>query len=37
MRLNRDLPWMNEFLKSKIKWKNKIFKEYVKNRRTEND
>ena len=28
---------MNEFVKNKIKWKNKIYKDYVKNRRTEND
>ena len=28
---------MNEFVKNKIKWKNKIYKDYVKNKRTEND
>ena len=27
---------MNEFVKNKIKWKNKIYKDYVKNGRTEN-
>ena len=28
---------MNEFVKNKIKWKNKIYKDYVNNGRTEND
>ena len=28
---------MNEFVKNKIKWKNKIYKDYANNRRTEND
>ena len=28
---------MNEFVKNKIKWKNKIYKDYVKNGWTEND
>ena len=27
---------MNEFLKNKMKWKNKIYKDYVKNGKTEN-
>ena len=27
---------MNEFVKNKIKWENKIYKDYVKNGRTEN-
>ena len=34
---DRDPPWINEFVKNKIKWKNKIYKDYVKNGRTEND
>ena len=33
---DRDPPWMNEFVKNKIKWENKICKDYVKNGRTEN-
>ena len=28
---------MNEFLKNKIKWKNKTYEDYVKNGRTENE
>ena len=27
---------MNKFVKNKFKWKNKIYKDYVKNGRTEN-
>ena len=34
---DRNRLWMNEFLKNKIKWKNKIYKDFVKNERTEND
>ena len=34
---DRDQPWMNDFLKNKIKWKTKIYKDYVKNGRTENE
>ena len=30
-----DSPWMNEFVKYKIKWKNEIFKNYIKNVRAE--
>ena len=33
---DRDPPWMNEFVKKKIKSKNNIYKDYVKNGRTEN-
>ena len=32
-----DPPWMNKCVKNQIKWKNKIYKDYVKNGRTEND
>ena len=32
-----DRPWMNESVKNQIKWKNKIYKDYVKNGRTENE
>ena len=31
-----DPTWLNEFVKNKIKWENKIYKDYVKNERTEN-
>ena len=34
---NRDQHRMNEFVKNKIKWKYKIYKNYVKNGRTVND
>ena len=34
---DRDLPWTNEFVKNKIKSKNKFWKDYVKHRRTEID
>ena len=34
---NRDPHRMNEFVKNKIKWKYKIYKNYVKNGRTVND
>ena len=30
-------PWMNDFVKSKIKWKNKLYKIYTKNRYKYND
>ena len=33
----RDPSWMSKFVKNKIKWKNKIYKDYNKNGRTEND
>ena len=26
-----DPPWMNEVVKNKIKWKNKIYKDFIKN------
>ena len=25
---DRDSPWMNDFVKSKIKWKNQLYKTY---------
>ena len=28
---DRDPPWMNDFVKSKIKWKNQLCKIYTKN------
>ena len=28
---DRDPPWMNDFVKSKIKWKNQLYKIYTKN------
>ena len=28
---DRDPPWMNDFVKSKIKWKNQLFKIYTEN------
>ena len=30
-----DFPWMNEFIKNKIKWKHRIYKTYIKNSRKE--
>ena len=27
---DRDPPWMNDFVKSKIKWKNQLYKIYTK-------
>ena len=32
-----DSPWMREYVKNKIKWKSKIYKDHVKNDRTDND
>lgn len=29
---DRDPPWINEFIKNKIKWKNKIYKDYTINK-----
>ena len=26
-----DLPWMNDYVKDKIKWKNQLYKTYAKN------
>ena len=28
---DRDPPWMNDFVKSKIKWKNQLYKIYTEN------
>ena len=28
---DKDPPWMNDFVKSKIKWKNQLYKIYTKN------
>ena len=30
-------PWMNEFIKNKIKWKHQIYKTYIKNGCKDND
>ena len=30
---DRDLPWINEEIKSKIKYKNETFQQYLKNGR----
>ena len=34
---DRDPPWMNDFVKSKIKWKDQLYKIYTKNRYKYND
>ena len=34
---DRDLPWMKDYLKGKIKWKNQLYKIYAKNGYTCND
>ena len=34
---DRDPPWMNDFVKSKIKWKNQLYKVYTKNEYKCND
>ena len=34
---DRDPPWMNDFVKSKIKWKNQLYKIYTKNHYKCND
>ena len=34
---DQDLPWMNDRIKSKIQQKNSLFKQYVKNVKTEHD
>ena len=34
---DRDPPWMNDFVKSKIKWKNQLYKIYTKNGYRYND
>ena len=28
---DRDPPWMSDFVKSKIKWKNQLYKRYTNN------
>ena len=33
----KDPVWMNEIIKSKMKGKNKLYKQYIKNRRFESD
>ena len=33
----KDPPWMNEYVRNKIKWKNKIYNSFVKNGCTPND
>ena len=30
-------PWMNDFIKNKIKWKHKIYKSYIKNGHKDSD
>ena len=34
---DRNTPWMNDFVKSKIKWKNQLCKIYIKNAYKYND
>ena len=34
---DKDPVWMNEIIKSKIKTKNLLFKQYIQNRRFESD
>ena len=34
---DREPPWMDEFVTIKIKWKNKIYKDYIKNGITKSD
>ena len=34
---DKDPPWMTEKLKEKIKWKHKVYRDYLKNRKTEAD
>ena len=33
----KDPPWMTEILKEKIKWKHKVYNNYLKNGKTEAD
>ena len=32
---DKDLSWMTEKLKEKIKWKHKVYRDYLKNGKTE--
>ena len=34
---DRDPPWMNDYAKGKIKWKNQLYKTYTKNGYKYND
>ena len=34
---DKNLVWMNEIIKSKMKAKNKLYKQYIKNRKLESD
>ena len=34
---DKDHPWMTEKLKEKIKWKDKVYRDYLKNGKTEAD
>ena len=34
---DKDPPWMTEKLKEKIKWKHKVYRDYLKNGKTEAD
>ena len=34
---DKDLVWMNEIIKSKMKTKNKLYKQYIQNGRFESD
>ena len=34
---DKDPVWMNEIIKSKMKAKNKLYKQYIKNRKLESD
>ena len=34
---DKDLAWMNEIIKSKMKIKNKLYKQYIQNGRFESD
>ena len=34
---DKDPPWMTEKLKEKIKWKHKVYNNYLKNGKTEAD
>ena len=34
---DKDPPWMTEKIKEKIKWKHKVYRDYLKNRKTKAD
>ena len=34
---DKDSPWMTEKLKEKIKWKHKVYRDYLKNDKTKGD